>query len=293
MENIRISIASEICTLCGLCVSVCPRGIIELGSETAQIKNPDRCMLCGHCKSVCPVDAPRLYALNGEEFEPVPGPEKMPEPDDLLSFFRSRRSTRIYKKDPVSLDQLEKMVQAGRFAPTGGNRQPVRYVILHTPEMIETMRTLTHQYLADEADKILETAERHKTMGEPLPPRFGVRMGYSPLWKSMGKNYRKGKDLLFHFAPAVAVLHADPDTSSPFCADMGLAAMQMVLMAHTLGLGTCFCGFLVTAVNNCPELKAALKIPPENSAVLSFMIGHPDIAYLRMVSRQPAEITYL
>jgi len=293
MDNIRISIDSELCTLCGQCVAVCPRGIIELTPDSARIKNPDRCMLCGHCKSVCPVDAPQIHALNMGEFEPIPGPEKNPEPDDLLSFFRSRRSTRIYKKDAVPLNLLDKMVQAGRFAPTGGNRQPVRYTILHTPEMIEKTRTLTHQYLADEADKILETAEQHKTTGVPLPPRFGVRMGYAPLWKSMGKNYRKGKDLLFHFAPAVAVLHADPDISSPFCADIGLAAMQMVLMAQSLGLGTCFCGFLVTAINNCPELKTALKIPTENNAVLCFMIGYPDIAYLRMVSRQPGLINYL
>ena len=289
----KITIDADLCNLCGLCVSVCSRNNIQLEDEAAQIRNPDRCMLCGHCKSVCPEGAPQLNMLNPDEFAPVPDPERMPKPDDLLSFLRSRRSIRIYKKDPVPEEHLGMMVQAGRAAPTGGNRQPVRYLVINSPIMIEKTRTMVHDYLAGEAEKIFETAKRHEENGDPLPPRWGVRMGYAPLWKSMGKMYHRGRDLLFHFAPAVTVLHADPEISSPFCADIGLSAMQMVLMAQSLGLGTCFCGFLVTTINNSPDLKKLLRIPPENNAVLTFMVGYPDVTYHRMVARQPAEITFL
>ena len=61
------------------------------------------------------------------------------------------------------------MVQAGRFAPTGGNRQPVRYVIIQTPEMISTVRKMTHDFLAGQAQQLLSTAESCKEKGEPIP----------------------------------------------------------------------------------------------------------------------------
>ena len=293
MSDPKISINADLCTRCELCLAVCSRNNIEMGKDGAQIRNPARCMLCGHCKSVCPVDAPMLHALDADEFTPVPDTKEMPEPDRLLSFFRSRRSIRAYKPIPVSRAELEMMVAAGRSAPTGGNRQPVRYLMINTPEMIANTRTMVHAYLAGEAEKIFETDRRHRETGSPLPERWAVRMGYAPLWKSMGRMYEKGRDLLFYHAPTIVVLHADPEASSPFCADIGLAAMQMVLMAQSLGVGTCFCGFLVTAINNCQELKDMLKIPNRNKAVLTFMAGYPDVSYLRTAARQPADVRFL
>jgi hypothetical protein len=159
--------------------------------------------------------------------------------------------------------------------------------------MIKKTRDMTHKFLAAEAQRIMDAAERHKKFGDPLPPRFEIKSGYTPLWSSMGKLYKKGRDLLFHHAPAVCVIHLSPSKFSPFGTDAGLAAMQMVLMAETLGLGTCFCGFLTSALNMSPELKNELQIPIEHDVMLSFMIGHPDVTFFRMPSRNPAETVYL
>jgi len=293
MTNEKISIDKERCQLCGQCVEVCSRSNIRLGEEAAYIRNPDRCMLCGHCKSICPEDAPQLHALDALEFELVPDKGQIPNTEMLMTAFRTRRSTRIFKKRAVPVSDLEKLIQAGRFAPTGGNRQPVQYTVIYSQEMIDRARTLTHDYLFGEADKILKAKERHEKYGDPLPPRADIRLGYAPLWQSFKKMYGRGKDLLFHFAPSVIVLHLNPENASPFCADAGLAAMQMVLMAETLGLGTCFCGFLTTTINNSPELKQTLQIPEENNAILSFMVGYPDVSYLRIVSRHPAKVLFI
>jgi len=124
LEKDNVSIDQELCTLCGTRVEVCPRGIIELGEESARIKDPKRCIVCAHCKSVCPEDAPRLNNLDSAEFKAMLPKDKMPNSGFLMDFFRSRRSLRFFKKDQVDKADLETMVQAGRFAPTGGNRQP-------------------------------------------------------------------------------------------------------------------------------------------------------------------------
>ena len=146
MNSETTYIDAERCTLCGICVDVCTRGIIEMGDASAGVKDPSRCIFCGHCKSACPEDAPVLPALNGSEFIPVPTGDQMPDPDALLGFFRSRRSIRLYKKAPVEREKLEKIVQAGRFIPTGGNRQPIHFVILHSSEMIRSVRMKTFSH---------------------------------------------------------------------------------------------------------------------------------------------------
>lgn len=57
-----------------------------------------------------------------------------------MGLFRSRRSVRIFRGDPVEKDKLERIIQAGRFAPTGGHRQSLHYVVLHTTEKTNAFR---------------------------------------------------------------------------------------------------------------------------------------------------------
>lgn len=40
---------------------------------------------------------------------------------DVYEAIKTRRSTRKFKKEPVARDALEKIVEAGRLAPCGGN----------------------------------------------------------------------------------------------------------------------------------------------------------------------------
>jgi nitroreductase/NAD-dependent dihydropyrimidine dehydrogenase PreA subunit len=293
MDQILVSIDQKKCILCGSCVDVCTRSIIELGENSARVKAPERCILCGHCKSICPEDAFTLHPLEADEFEPVLPENQRPTPDTLLAFFRSRRSIRFFKRDSVSKEIINKIIQAGRYIPTGGNRQPLHFLVLHSPEIIAVIREKIHDFLRGEALAIQEALERHRKFGDPLPPRADVKLGYAPLWRSLGRLYQQGKDLLFFFAPVIVVLHLHPEKASPFGVDAGLAAMQMVLMAEALGLGTCFSGFLSTALNASPDLKNLVKIPMEHNVMISFMIGHPDIRFLRTVARNPARVTYL
>jgi len=51
-----------------------------------------------------------------------------PGANDALAVIHARTSVRAYKDQPVSLDQVEKMLKAGMAAPTAGNRQPWYFV---------------------------------------------------------------------------------------------------------------------------------------------------------------------
>jgi len=281
------------CTLCGLCIPVCVRRILEEREGTVGVTDPTQCILCGHCKAVCPEDAPQLPSLNAEEFVPAPRREDLPQPDRLMALFRSRRSIRIFQKKAVEQEKLERIIQAGRFAPTGGNRQPLQYVVLHSEERIERMRTMAIEALVDQADKIEEAIERSRETGEPLPVEYEVRQLYPPRWREMADLIKRGIDRLFFHAPALIICHFSPLEAVTAEVDSGLSAMQMILMGEALELGTCFCGFFVFAVQESPELRKALEIPEDHGVPFSFMVGYPDVTYSTLVSRNPARVSWL
>ncbi len=115
---------------------------------------------------------------------------------------------------------------------------------------------------------------------------------YAGIWLSMLDLLKQGVDRLFHNAPVVVICHGSPATPT-LEVDAGLAAMQMVLMAEALGLGTCFCHFLVFAIEESLELGQALQIPEDNKVVVSFMTGYPDVSFNRLVARNPLEVNWL
>jgi nitroreductase len=59
---------------------------------------------------------------------------------DVLEAIRKRRSVRRFTDDAVSKDDLETIVDAGRLAPTGNNRQPWDFVVVTDQAMIEQFK---------------------------------------------------------------------------------------------------------------------------------------------------------
>lgn len=60
--------------------------------------------------------------------------------DDIIY---SRYSIRKYSDRPVEKDKLNKILEAGRIAPTAGNRQPQRIVVVQSEESFEKMKLCT------------------------------------------------------------------------------------------------------------------------------------------------------
>jgi nitroreductase/NAD-dependent dihydropyrimidine dehydrogenase PreA subunit len=287
-----ISIDEGRCTQCGLCVPVCVRRILQSEGKI-RITDPAFCIECGHCKAVCPTNAPVLSNLHEEEFEDLPQADNFLPASDFLRFLRGRRSLRIYRDQPVEVEKLKWIVEAGRFAPTGGNRQACEYTVLRGRRILDRVCTLTNQALAEEAKKIREALDRHRRLKEPLSEIYVSRQVYPPMWERIGQKWEEGVDQLLYHAPALVVIHVKKGAAATAEIDTGLAGMQMVLMAHTLGLGTCFIGFLIFALENSPDLREALKIPPDNRAHLAFTVGYPDVEFLRLVGRRPARVAWL
>lgn len=62
---------------------------------------------------------------------------------DFLQLVRDRYSVRKFQEQPVSQEDLEKILLAGQLAPTGCNNQPFRVLVIQSGEALEKLRSCT------------------------------------------------------------------------------------------------------------------------------------------------------
>lgn len=59
---------------------------------------------------------------------------------DVFEAINKRRSIRSYTGDPVSKEDIEKIVDAGRLAASGGNRQPWDFIVITNRATIDQLK---------------------------------------------------------------------------------------------------------------------------------------------------------
>jgi nitroreductase/NAD-dependent dihydropyrimidine dehydrogenase PreA subunit len=289
----KIWIDQERCTLCELCIPVCVFGLLSKGDQSITVRETDKCILCGHCKAICPQDAPQMPFLNSTEFEWLPRTDDRLLAEQLLGLMRSRRSTRLFRRDAVEERKLQRVIEAARFAPTVLNRQPHHYVAIHTKEKLQEVRSLAIEALRSEGERIKKSIQKSQERGEPPTAQDRLSQPYLDVWREMAGLLTQGVDRLFYHAPAAILIHVNPSESRLPDLEAGLAVMQMLLMAEALGLGTCLCGFLSRAIEASPDLRSLLEIPPTHKIPVAFVVGVPDVQYPKGVSRNPARVNWL
>ena len=281
------------CTSCGRCGSVCLRGILREGDTGVVVTDPEQCIFCGHCKAVCPTNAPGFSHLDENEFELILNADKLSDPSEFLRFLRRRRSTRVYKEKSLEIRKLRMILEAGRFAPTGGNRQPCQYIVVRGRQLLDQASILGIQTLQRLGESVKEAFDRYRQLEEPLPEEFIPIQNYPPVWERIAKKWEEGMDLLLYHAPALILIHTKRGATTTADVDAGLSAMHMILMAETMGLGTCLNGFLVTALKRSKELREVLEVPDDHQVHVAFTIGYPDVEFLRVVARNPAKVKWV
>ena len=67
---------------------------------------------------------------------------------DALEAIITRRSTRNYKPDPVESEKIEKILEAGRQAPSGGNNQTSHFLVIRNRDVLDRLIALTEKAFA-------------------------------------------------------------------------------------------------------------------------------------------------
>jgi nitroreductase len=187
--------------------------------------------------------------------------------DNLLEIMKTRRSIRRYKQKDVPDELLEKIMEAGRWAPSGDNGQPWRFIVVRDPE---TKKAL---------GKIATEGSGRRFTAEYFTGRMQER--FEGL-KDPEKKARAFKKLVsgevssfLADAPVIIVVCAYLDVwDVPY--DVGLATQNMQLMAHSLGLGTCVVVAPVSDMRDDVKTMKLLKLPHGYKIFAPLAIGYPD-----------------
>ncbi len=188
------------------------------------------------------------------------------------------------------------MVEAGRFAPSQGNCQPWSFLVIADRDLLDrigaacTARAapLSKLYLKNgggtprEALKTLAV----NALARLSPNNFDQRLAHGIDTIASNDRY----DVFLH-APALIVVLGDTRGIGEPLIDCSLAAHNMVLVAHSLGLGTCYVGF-TKMLNTLPALKDELGIAWPWKVMTSIAVGYPRTRIDKAVARERPPVTW-
>jgi len=144
---------------------------------------------------------------------------------DMLEVIKTRRSIRRYTGDVVSDEDINKVLEAGRWAPSADNSQPWTFVVLRSREVKEKLA------------------------------------GTLPCGK-----------FLSQAALGIAVV-IDEAASSNAVEDGAAATQNVLLEAHSLGLGACWIGTYGSPHE--ASARKVLKVPEDKRLLSVIAIGYP------------------
>jgi len=274
-------ISKEKCTNCLLCVQECVAGAIK--EETMEVTS-HRCILCSHCAAICPEEAITINGAAGETFAPI----STAISDEMESLIKKRRSIRNYREEPVSKDEINRILSTVVHAPTGTNSRKVSITVLDSREKIDQLSDIIMAHF-DKLTKLLLN-----TFTLPFLILFLGRKKTKKLfsYKRLIGKYGKGKNILTHDAPLLMIFHVDRKSSTPG-QDGIIWATTAVYLAESLGIGTCFNGFLVIGLNSCKKAREYLGIPNGNKISETFTAGYSKYTFKRAAVREDLKVTFI
>ncbi len=184
---------------------------------------------------------------------------------DLLELIKSRRSTRSYSAESVREEDLSKIIEAGRYAPSGGNNQLTHFLVITDPSVLKALSTIVKTELS--------------------------KMEISPAtYRSLANNVNQSKTGKYDFiygAPVLIITASRSDYLNSY-ADCACAIENMLLMATALGLGSCWVNQLrfLNENENVNSYLRELGMGADETVFGSLVTGHPKSGEL---NRTPIE----
>ncbi len=93
---------------------------------------------------------------------------------DVLEVIKERRSVRSYKEDPVPDELIEKILDAAKWAPSGGNIQPWRFIVVKNRILLDLLKKVSPGYLGNAPLAIVICSDREHSfkVGGPLAKEY-------------------------------------------------------------------------------------------------------------------------
>jgi nitroreductase len=207
-------------------------------------------------------------------------------PDDLYEVMRSAPSTRYFTDEPVPREIIERVLDNARYAPSGGNRQGWRVIVITDADTRRRLRELYEQpwerYMEQTGGRAaLEAGEQSGLPAGRLRSLRGAD-DYAHTFDQAPVHLVLGVVL-----EALAVTDAELDRQSI----VGGASIypfvhNLILGLRREGLGAAFTTLLVPAE---PEIKQLLAIPDGVAIAGHISVGHRADPWPKTLRRNPVQ----
>lgn len=196
--------------------------------------------------------------------------------DDMLDFIKSRRSTRKFKDKMVPENMIEQVLEAGRYAPSGGNSQSTHFIVIEDKKILDKLAELARIEFA----KMEVTADTYKSLVNSV-------------------NASKNGNYVFHYNCPVLIVTANKREYGNNIADCACALENMMLMANALDLGSVWINQL-RWLNENPVLLEAMKeigLEADERVYGALALGYADsedgLPQRKPLERTGNKITYV
>lgn len=163
--------------------------------------------------------------------------------NEVLSAILNRRSIRAYESRQIDESALEAILEAGLYAPTAHNQQPWHFTVVQNRELLDLINRETSAEMAKSDNEWVR-----KTGADP-----NFQVTYN--------------------APTVIFVSGRKDAIA-YPVDCSAAMQNMLLAAHSLGIGSVWLGLLRFWLVK-PEAAELLRIPEGYEPFYGAAFGYP------------------
>jgi len=268
----------ENCIKCMKCVHDCPSDAIDIEQGTIN----DTCIHCGHCVAICPEST--VFPDEGD-INKLKAPSV--SPNDFKELSAGIRTCRSYKDKEVDEETLLWLVENMKHYPSASNARPVEITIVRTKEVVQKLNDQTAQKLIKTIQFI--TSPVLMPILQLLAPKLNLPR-LNAYKKQFIASQIPGSSQVCHHAPSVIIFHAPATKFGMADADANIWATYTSIQANTLGLGSCFNGFIVTAMKRSKSMRSEFGIPAKHQVYASLLIGHPKVKYTNEAGRAKPKV---
>ena len=264
----------EACIKCMKCVVDCPSQAIDIEKGTIHAS----CIHCGHCVAICPEST--IFPDTGpiEKLKPVDVSS-----GDFQQLSASIRTCRSFLKKEVDQAALQTLFENMKHYPSASNARPLEITALQTKERIQKLNDRTAETLMKSIKFI--TSPLLMPVLNVLAPALNVS-GLNRYKTQFVARQKPGSSLICHHAPLVLLFHAPVVKYGMAAADAYIWSTYASIHANTLGLGTCFNGFISNAMERSKSMRKEFGIPEGHQVYAALLVGHPKVKYINETGRE-------